>query len=156
MDVKIINPFLNSTINVIKTMATMDVTPGKPTLKHGNRAFGVVTGLIGLAGDNAAGNLVLSFDQGSILGIVSSMLYEKFTEVNKDVVDAVGELTNMICGGAKAELVTLGYSIRMATPVMLLGKDVEVSQLTTEPVVMIPMKVSTGNFVVEAKLSKTE
>ncbi len=156
MDVKLINPFLNSTINVIQTMASMPVTSGKPGLKDNNRSFGIVTGLIGLAGDNAAGNLVISFDEGSILGIVSNMLGEKFTEVNRDVIDAVGELTNVICGGAKSELANLGYSIRMATPVMLVGKDIELSQLTKHPVLMIPMKVSTGDFVVEAKLSKNE
>jgi chemotaxis protein CheX len=154
MDVNLINPFLISAIKVVETMAFMKVTPGKPSIKDHNKTFGVVTGLIGLAGDGAAGNMVLSFDEGSILGIVSKMLGEEFKTVNKDVVDAVGELTNMISGGAKSELAEMGFSIRMATPVMIVGKDIELSQLTKKPVLTIPLTVDTGVFVIEAKLSK--
>ena len=33
MDVTLINPFINATINVLETMAFMTVTPGKPFLK---------------------------------------------------------------------------------------------------------------------------
>jgi len=33
MDAKIINPFLEAAVNVIKTMAMVEVVPGKPFLK---------------------------------------------------------------------------------------------------------------------------
>ena len=44
MDVTLINPFINATINVLETMAFVKVTAGKPYLKKDNIAVGDVTG----------------------------------------------------------------------------------------------------------------
>lgn len=38
MNVNFINPFLQSLLNVISTMASMDLTPGKPQIKTDNLA----------------------------------------------------------------------------------------------------------------------
>jgi chemotaxis protein CheX len=38
MDVKFINPFLEGTVNVLKTMAMVDPQPGKPYVKKDNQA----------------------------------------------------------------------------------------------------------------------
>lgn len=152
MQVEYINPFLNATKNVIETMANTKVTNEKPALKKGNLSWGIVTGIIGIASARLKGHMVISFDEGSILGIVSGMLGEEFKEVNKDVVDAVGELTNMICGGAKKELSELGSTFDLAIPLMVVGKNVEISQLSTGPVVTIPFATQGGRFVLEATL----
>ena len=152
MNVEFINPFLESTVKVIETMAATKVTVGTPTLKQGNKAWGLVSGVIGMASQNLAGCLIISFDQGSILGIVGGMLGEEMSAVTPDVVDAVGELTNMICGGAKAVLAQQGHKFDMATPVMLVGQEVEISQLSKAPVITIPFKTDRGEFVVEASM----
>ena len=156
MNADYINPFLNATKNVIETMAFTPLEAGKPFLKENNLSWGVVNGIIGLASDKLKGAMVISFDEGSILGIVSEMLGEPFTEINHDVTDAVGEITNMISGGAKAELAQLGFQMRMATPVMLVGQGVEMSQLTKSPVISMPLNVEVGKFVIEANLNKLE
>ena len=152
MKVEYINPFLNATKNVIETMANTPVTAEKPALKKGNMSWGVVTGIIGMASDKLKGHMVISFDAPCILGIVSGMLAEEFTEVNQDVVDAVGEITNMICGGAKKELSEMGYLFDLAIPLMIQGKDIEITQFTKGPVVTIPFTTARGKFVVEANL----
>ena len=56
MDVKLVNPFLEATVNVLKTMAFTDVTAGKPFLKDGKEAHGDITGIISFSGD-ATGSL---------------------------------------------------------------------------------------------------
>ena len=155
MNVEYINPFLNAATNVIQTMAFTKVIPGKPALKTNNLSYGVVTGIIGLASDRLKGNMLLSFDQSAILAIVSKMLDEQFTEVNKDVVDAVGELTNMISGGAKKELSEKGFTFDMAVPVVITGEGVEISQLSKKPTIQIPFETEDGIFVVEANLGET-
>lgn len=153
MDANIINPFVASTVNVIKTMAFTEPVSGAPRVKMDRLTWGDVTGIIGLAGEGMAGNMVLSFSAPSILGIVSKMLGEQFTELNKDVVDAVGELTNMISGGAKAELYEYGYRFHMATPMIIVGKNVELSQLSKVPIIQIPFTTPEGEFVCEANLA---
>ena len=50
MDVTLINPFINATINVLETMAFVTVTAEKPYLKKDNIAVGDVTGVMGLTG----------------------------------------------------------------------------------------------------------
>ena len=50
MDVKYINPFLEGTIEVLKTMAFVNPKPGKPYLKKNNLAKGDVSGIIGITG----------------------------------------------------------------------------------------------------------
>ena len=154
MNVELINPFVKSAVNVLKTMAQTDPQPGKPYLKEGNLTWGVVTGVIGMAGDEVTGNMVVSFDEKSILGIVSKMLMEEFKALSPDVIDAVGEITNMISGGAKKELNEVGFNFNMATPIMVTGKDVELSQLSKAPIVVLPFTTDAGKFVIEANLAK--
>ena len=152
MKVDYINPFLEAAKTVIETMAFTPVTAGKPALKQDNLTWGVVSGVIGLASAKLKGNMVLSFDEGSILGIVSKMLGEEFKSVNQDVVDAVGELTNMISGGAKKALSEKGFAFDMALPVMIVGKDVAIVPLSKGPVVAVPFETEKGKFVIEANL----
>ena len=91
MDAKLINPFINATANVLKTMAFVTPKPGKPYLKKDDVAKGDVTGIIGLTGE-ANGTISVTFDEGSILKIVSNMFGEEMKELNHEVADAVGEL----------------------------------------------------------------
>ena len=154
MDVELITPFVSSTVNVLRTMAATELKVGKIASKSSKLTEGVVTGIIGMASAEISGNMVLSFDKASILGIVKRMLMEEFTEITNDVVDAVGEITNMVCGGAKGELNKKGYVFDMATPVMIVGEKVEITQLTEGPTMIIPFITQDGKFVVEANLTK--
>ena len=154
MNAEFINPFINAATNVLKTMAAITPEAGKPYLKTDSKTWGVVTGIIGMAGNEISGNMVISFDQGSILEIVNKMLMESYTEVSDEVVDAVGEITNMITGGAKKELSESGCVFEMATPVMLKGQGTELKQLAAVPVIVLPFTTGAGKFVIEANLAR--
>ena len=154
MKAEYINPFIVATTNVLKTMAQTNPSPGKPDLKKDRSTWGVVTGVIGMAGPSVSGNMVLSFDKASILEIVSKMLMEEFADITDDVVDAVGEITNMITGGAKKEFGDMGLSFDMAIPIMIKGQGVEIKQLANAPTLVIPFKTEKGSFVIEANLGE--
>ena len=147
---EIVRPFLESTLNVLKTMAFLDPKPGAPFLKSGGEPRGDVTGIIGLACETAQGSLVLVFPKATILEIVSSMLGEKFESVTQDVLDCVGELTNMISGGARASLVKVGLKFEMAIPTMIQGDHHIVEHKTSGAVIVIPFTISSGTFYIEA------
>jgi chemotaxis protein CheX len=101
MNVTFINPFLGAVVNVLKTMAFTDPTPGKPFVKTSNElSQGDVTGVIGLTGP-VKGSIAVSFTEAAILHVVSNMFGEPLSEINCEVEDAVGELSNMICGDAR-------------------------------------------------------
>jgi len=95
MDAKIINPFINATMNVIETMAFVKSKPDKPYLKKDNTAKGDVTGVIGVTGE-ANGTVSITFEEASILQIVSRLFSEEITELNFEVADA-GGFTMEIC-----------------------------------------------------------
>lgn len=147
---QIIRPFLETTLNVLQTMAFIDPKPGKPFLKTGDEPTGDVSGVIGMAGQKVNGSMALVFPKDTILQIVSGMLGEEFTELNRDVLDCVGELTNMISGGARAGLDQLGYKFEMAIPTMIQGTHHLVEHKTKAQIVCIPFEIESGTFYIEA------
>jgi len=149
MNVEFVDPFLVSTINVMKTMANTDAKPGKPFLKSDKSAKGDVTGIVGLRGLQARGSLAITFTESAILHIYSQMLGEKAEEINDALVDCVGEITNMICGGAKAMLSEKRNKFEMAIPSMISGKNHTVSHKTNGKIVCIPFDTIAGSFFLE-------
>lgn len=153
MKVEYLNPFILATRNVLETMAKTPVEAQKPHLKENKGTFGDVTGIIGMASETVEGNMVISFTAPCILSIVAKMLMEPpKPAIDHDVIDAVGELTNMICGGAKANLSKIGLNFNLATPTMVHGQGVEIYSPPTAPIVVIPFKTESGDFVLEASL----
>ncbi|MFH7321385.1 chemotaxis protein CheX [Desulfurivibrio sp. D14AmB] len=151
---ELINPFLNAAKNVIETMAQTKVKAGKPHLKDDKLAFGEVTGVIGMSSETISGTMIVSFSGPAILKIVANMLMEPLRpKIDDEVVDAVGEITNMICGGAKAELAKINHKFDLATPTMVVGKGVEISYYSSTPTIVIPFATEDGGFVVEANLT---
>ncbi len=154
MDAAIIGPFIEATTYVLQTMAATNCEVGAPTAKTNDLTWGSVTGSIGLAGQNTIGNLTLSFDEASILDIVSKMLMSDYQAINNDVIDAVGEITNMVCGDTKKRLAEHGFIFDMATPLIIVGKGIALSQRAHKEVIHVPFKTPAGNFVLETNISK--
>jgi len=148
MDVQFINPFLEGTAEVLKTMAMVEPTVGKPYVKTDNHAKGDVSGIIGLTG-SARGSLALSFSEKSILMIVSNMLGETYADINDQVRDAVGEITNMISGVARKKLESQGYNILAAIPTVVSGKDHAILHVLGGPSIIIPFAVAGSAFYVD-------
>ena len=152
MDVRFINPFLEGTVSVIKTMAFLDPVPGKPYLKKDNLGKGDISGIIGLTG-KVKGSLALSFSEPCILKIVSNMLGEEITSINAEIKDAVGEITNMVSGAARKKLEAMGFSITSAIPTVVAGKDHSVVHVLGGASIIIPFEISDcGSFVVDVCL----
>ncbi len=152
MQTDLIKPFLNSTLHVLKTMAFTEASPGKPFMKTDAKAKGDVSGVIGLTGDNE-GSLSISFTAQCICKIVSNMFGEEITEVNHEVEDAVGEITNMISGDARRVLEEKGVVLKSAIPTVISGPGHHVSHITTGPCVAIPFSTEGGDFTLEICLA---
>ncbi len=148
MDVKIINPFLAATSNVLKTMAMIDPVPGKPFLKKDETAHGDVSAIIGITGA-AQGSMSLSFTEPCIRAIVANLLGIEVKELNEEVKDAVGELTNMICGDARRRLAEDGFALQAGIPTIVSGKNHSITHIHKGPCLAVPFKTANGSFVVE-------
>ncbi|QYJ79386.1 chemotaxis protein CheX [Shewanella acanthi] len=149
MNVNFINPFLQSLLNVISTMASMDLTPGKPQIKTDNLAKGDVSGLIGMVGPQTKGSLSITFEQKLVLQIMQNMLGENPGKINEEVTDLVGEITNMVTGGAKNLLGDKGYDFDMATPMVVSGKDHTISHKANGTKIIMPFTSPFGTAFIE-------
>ena len=152
IDIKLIDPFVDATVNVLKTMAGINPIPQAPRIKSTHEAYGDITGIIGMAGDNVKGSFAVSFTEPCILKIMSNMLGENIDSLSGDVSDGVGEITNIITGGAKAQLAEEGYTIGMATPTVISGKGHSVMHVSDQPVVVVPFETDVGPFFLEVNL----
>ena len=148
MDVKLVNPFIEATLHVLETMAFTKVRAGKPYLKKDQTARGDVTGVIGMTGD-ASGSVSVSFTEKSILAIVSNMFGEEMLELDGEISDAVGEITNMISGQARQKLESFGKHLQAAIPTVITGRDHTINHITKHPIVAVPFDTEHGAFTIE-------
>ena len=151
LDAEFINPFLEATILVLKTMCFLEPVPGKAHIKNGSSANGDISGVIGIAGE-AEGSLCITFPKECILFIIGKMLGEELKEINDEVKDAVGELTNMISGDSRRRLQESGHTFQGSIPSVISGAGHEVRHIGKGPILSIPFSTEAGNFVVEVCL----
>ena len=154
MDVRLINPFLHGAKEVLSTMAYVETDIGKPYVKQDDRATGDVSGVIGLTGD-AIGSLAISFSEACICGIAGSMLGESFSQANKEVFDAVGEIANMISGVSRTHLEKEALTVWAGIPAVVYGKDHRVKHILNSPSIVIPFTTKYGSFFVDVCLKST-
>lgn len=154
MNVEFINPFIAALVNVLKTMAQTELTPGKPKKKADELAQGDVSGLIGMVGDKVKGSLSITFDESLALELMHRMLGEKPDKIDAEVTDMVGEIANMICGGAKNELADKGYDFGMATPIVVSGKNHSITHQVDGPKMIMPFTSDAGNAYLEICFDK--
>jgi chemotaxis protein CheX len=137
MDARFVNCYLKGAQAVFKTMLRMDLQMGRPSVKTDRKASGDVTGVIGFAGDKK-GSFTISLKNTSVLSIYNAFTGEGQTEVNDEVIDAVGELTNIISGQTRLELEKIGYNISASLPTIIIGKDVDINMITKAPIISLP------------------
>lgn len=149
MNAEFINPFIAALLNVLQTMAQIELIPGKPNKKNDDKAGGDISGLIGMVGDNIQGSMSISFEEGLALDIMNKMIGEKPVTIDSDVQDMVGEITNMICGGAKNELDQKGFDFGMATPMVVSGKSHTINHQVDGKKMVMPFSHPSGNLYLE-------
>jgi chemotaxis protein CheX len=132
-------------------MAAMSPVRGTPYLKKDKKIECDISGTIGVAGE-ATGSVTVNFPERVALKMVENMLGIKIDTLNADVKDAVGEIANMIAGGAKGELIQKGLSFKIALPVVCTGKGHSTNHPKDVPCIVIPFQLEEGDFNVEVAL----
>jgi chemotaxis protein CheX len=146
-----INPFISSLINTFETMLACPLTRGPLYLKTPDTQLHDVSGIIGLSGQ-AQGTVVLTLDRNVALQATSTMLMCETTEINSDVVDAVGELTNMVAGSAKAQLTE--YKLSISLPGVIKGEGHEVCFPSDVTPICVPFTCPWGDLKIEVGLTE--
>lgn len=121
LDVKYINPFLQSTISVFQTITQVKLSVGKPSitaLDFEQETFVVQTGLTG----NIKGQILLVQTETNAKDIASKMMCGMpVLELDEISCSALNELSNMIMGNAATIFSTLDILIDITPPISLFG-----------------------------------
>jgi len=150
MRVEYINPFITSLRNAFSTMLSCDVHKKSISLKTGNQVLYPVSGVIGLSG-TAIGTVVLSLSEEVAIKAASTMLLTDCESVNADVIDAVGELTNMVAGAAKAALEE--YHLMVSLPNVVTGQNYEVRFPSNVTPICVNFECDWGPLALEVGLA---
>lgn len=150
MRVEYIQPFISSLQNAFQMM--VGCTPQRCGLRlcDGQCPTHEISGVIGLSG-RAAGMAILSFSPELALRATSVMLMCEATEVDSDVVDAVGELANMVAGAAKAELEE--YELSVSLPNVVIGRGHQIRFPSNVTPICIPFETEFGPLTLEVGLT---
>ncbi|MDT0596186.1 chemotaxis protein CheX [Glaciecola petra] len=149
MNVEFINPFILSLQNVVQTMAQIELRAEKPEKKVDETAKGEVSGIIGMIGPQIKGSLAITFDKKLAQNMMLNMLGESSDTIDDDMRDLVGEMTNMLCGGAKSLLAEQNYQFNMATPVIVSGERHIIQHKVDGPKILLQFTSDKGNAYLE-------
>jgi chemotaxis protein CheX len=137
MDAGFVNAYLIAVKNVFRTMFGVEIAMGRPALKTNKLSSAEITGMIGFAGDKR-GNFSLAITTATAAFMYKTMVGETITSVTPELVDAIGEITNIISGQFRVEIEKLGYKLSAALPTVVVGHNVEINFITKVPVIALP------------------
>ncbi len=150
MKAEYINPFVRSVTNTFSTMIGCEVKRGQLSLGVQGDRLHEVSGIIGLSG-TAVGTVVLSLSREVALKVAAALLLVEPDDITSDVIDAVGELTNIVAGAAKGELDQFQLSISLPTVVM--GRDHQMRFPSNVTPICVPFTTPWGPLALEVGLA---
>ncbi|MCL2878162.1 MAG: chemotaxis protein CheX [Acidobacteria bacterium] len=122
-----------------------------------------ITGLIGLSG-KCTGFISISMPERVATHAVSKLSMEEYKTINAQVVDGIGEITNIVAGGLKTKLFNTPWTVNHITiPSVILGdnynisysKGIEYCGVTFEVDVPDTITIHDQVFMVNTSLMKT-
>jgi len=151
IDIDYINPVIAGLENVFSTMLNSRIERTGLGLMESNQTLHPVSGIIGISG-KGVGTIVLSMERSVALKAAGVMLMmDDLTEIDNDVLDAVGELTNMVCGDAKAKLAQ--YHLSISLPNILHGEGCWLHFPQKAHPISIPFKCDWGLLALQIGFS---
>lgn len=145
-----VNPFISSLTDTFQTMLACSLNRGGIYLRDSESCPHEVSGIIGLSGITS-GTVVLSMEREVALKAAGTLLMCEPTEIDSDVIDAVGEITNIVAGQAKAQLEQ--YNLSLSLPNVVLGRAHRVCYPSDVRPICIPFTCAWGSVLIEIGLA---
>jgi chemotaxis protein CheX len=149
MDVRFINPFIKSIKNVFQTMMSQSVEFQKPYVQSSITDRPDVSVVIGYSGD-ASGAVIMAFRKNVAEAVAGALAGVPMDLDHADFADALGEVANMVAGGAKAEF--QGLDVNISLPSVIIGEKHEISHSKVNPSLVIPCETKLGNFLAHVSM----
>ncbi len=118
---KYIQPFISTTVDVFKSFVGIEIEADTPYfIDNKDKKTWSISGIIGLTGE-AQGALVLSLEDNLALELTTILTGEESKSVDDNVLDAVGEIINIIAGNVKKDLEEI-YRLVISLPTIVQGE----------------------------------
>jgi chemotaxis protein CheX len=118
---KYIQPFVDVTKNVFKEFLGAELEIERPHFaEQAAVAEWDISSIIGLTGE-ARGAVVISMKKSLVLRLTDKLTGTVHTEIDEEVVDAIGEIVNIIAGNAKRGLEE-SFKLVISLPTIVQGK----------------------------------
>ena len=138
--------FISSTKAIFQTMLGWEVTVESFSRYVGFQPCRDVTGIIGFAGA-MKGTIVVSVDKEVAFGAAEVFIGSRPSSIDSDVLDLVGELANMIGGGAKERL--NDPKIALGLPTTLSGTDYKISFTPGSEIEQVEFRTPSGPLTLQ-------
>jgi chemotaxis protein CheX len=136
-----IQPFIDVCVNVFKEFIGCDLTVERPyfTEKEAVREWDI-SAVIGLTGE-ARGAVVISMKSALAQRLTGILTGTEHKELDPEVVDAIGEIVNIIAGNAKRGLEE-AFRLVISLPSIITGKEHIVQWPNNQArIICIPFKI---------------
>lgn len=146
-----INAFVEGAVRTFENMCDLRTErDGDLRVRHGMFDTYDMVGMIGISG-TVRGAVMLSMPLLTAKRLVSQFLGEPVRETGPVLMDAYGELINIIAGAASASMAEMeNGSVQISLPAVFIGKNLRTSASSSRPWIVIPMKLdSWGQFNIE-------
>jgi chemotaxis protein CheX len=144
----LVDTLTKATEEVFETMVFRNLTSLLPIEGEALRPQSNVVGTVGFAGGESGLVAFYSTMEGA-RDIAGSMLGMEPAQVNGEMVDAIGEITNMIAGSFRTKMVAQGHTWAISVPTVTVGSDFYIKSLTHGRRVLIPFKMDEHEVFVE-------
>jgi chemotaxis protein CheX len=156
VNVEFINPFIDATRNVFSSMCGVEIARKKIFAKDDYKMLGDISGVMDLSG-TASGSVVISMSSELARMVVGNMLGEPpAEELTQDVLDATGEIINMISGQAKASLVKTKYHFTISIPRVVTGPGHEIAHQPGTPNIVVVFEGAGHDFSLQVCLAASD
>jgi chemotaxis protein CheX len=111
------------TAEVLSTMLALEAHPAEAYIEHHPGNSTGVLSFIGLAGSDCVGTGSLQCESAVACQLASRFLMSEFESIDENVLDAFGELTNMIIGNFKNEVEKRLGPLALSIPTVVYGSN---------------------------------
>jgi len=149
-------PFQAAITEIFSTMAMINVNLVQTYLSDGKFHFGNITAIMALAG-NEKGIVLVSLHESFARSLVSNMMGVTPDMLEEEELhDGIGELINMIAGGAKARLGDTEEHFLLSAPSVITGTRHRIIQSKDMPCVTMVYEAEEQYFAVKICLMNLE
>lgn len=152
---RIVESICKATQDVFTTMLALEIKSGEPRWESSQPSpLNGVVGLVGLAG-TWTGAGCISCSSEFACTISGKLLMAEYPSVNEDVLDAVGEVTNMIIGNFKIFAEDVLGQLGLSIPTVIFGHNFTARSMNTGEWIVVPFTCEAAHLEVRVCLAPT-